>query len=114
MDVADITQLLIAWSNGDDRALQNLAPLVETELRRLAYRYIKGESRDISVNATALVNEAYLRLIDWRTVDWKNRAHFFAAAAKIMRRFLVNHVRDGKRQKRGGAAVIVPLADVDP
>lgn len=114
MQVGEVTQLLLAWSNGDKKGIERLAPLVESELRRVAYRCIEGERRDHSVQATALVNEAYLRLIDWKTVGWQNRAHFFGVAAKIMRRILVNHARDRGRQKRGGTAVMVSLDEVDP
>ncbi|MCW5978905.1 MAG: sigma-70 family RNA polymerase sigma factor [Bryobacteraceae bacterium] len=104
-----LTQLLVAWSNGDKAALDQLAPLVEAELRRLARVYLGRESPGHTLQPTALVNEAYLRLIQWRSVEWKDRAHFFAVAAKMMRRILVNHAVGRGRRKRGGSAVLIAL-----
>ncbi len=105
----EITGLLIAWSNGDRSALDRLAPLVHAELYRLARRYMSQESPDHTLQATALVNEAYLRLIDWKNVRWQNRAHFFGVSAGLMRRILVDYARSRKYQKRGGGAVQVSL-----
>ena len=107
----DITKLLLAWSDGDQQALQRLAPLVETELHRQARRYLKQERPGHTLQSTALVNEAYLRLIDWKNVQWHNRAHFFAVSAKLMRRILVDHARSRRYLKRGGAAAKVSLEE---
>jgi RNA polymerase sigma-70 factor, ECF subfamily len=107
----EITQLLNAWCQGDQDALERLAPIVETELRRLARAYMRKEAAGHLLEPTALVNEAYVRLLDWNTPEWQNRAHFYAVAAKIMRRVLVNHAVARNRQKRGGAAVLVSLTE---
>lgn len=104
-----ITQLLVEWSNGDDAALEMLLPLVYDELRRLAHHYMSAERVGHTLQTTALVNEAYLRLTDCRQVRWQNRAHFFALAATLMRRILVEHARASDRQKRGGGAFRVAL-----
>ena len=106
---SEVTQLLVAWSSGDRMALERLAPLVERELRRLAQVYLRRESGGHTLQPTALVNEAYLRLIQWQGVDWRGRAHFFAVAAKMMRNILVNHAVTRRREKRGGGAVLVSL-----
>ncbi|HEV8137931.1 MAG TPA: sigma-70 family RNA polymerase sigma factor [Pyrinomonadaceae bacterium] len=108
----DITALLVDWSNGDQSALEKLLPLVERELHRLAHSYMRRESPDHTLQTTALVNEAYLRLIDQKKTRWQNRAHFFGIAAKIMRRILLNWARDQQRQKRGGGAIQVSLSEV--
>jgi RNA polymerase sigma factor (TIGR02999 family) len=105
-----ITQLLLAWNDGDQTALDRLAPLVDRELHRLAQAYLKHERQGHSLQATELVNEAYLRLIDWRSVQWQNRAHFFGLAAQMMRRILVDHARRRLFQKRGGGAIQVSLS----
>ena len=105
----DITRLLLAWSEGDDDALGKLAPLVEAELQRLARHYLRGERPGHTLQPTALVNEAYLRLLDWRKLSWQNRTHFIGIAAKMMRRILVDHARRHRFQKRGGDAVKVSL-----
>jgi RNA polymerase sigma factor (TIGR02999 family) len=105
----DVTVLLKAWSNGEESALDKLTPLVYAELHRLARRYMAGEHQQHSLQATALLNEAYMRLIDWRNVRWQNRAHFFAVSAQIMRRILVDYARSRKNQKRGGDACRVAL-----
>ena len=98
---ANVTQLLVSWSNGDQDALEALTPLVHQELRRLAARCMAGERPGHILQPTALVNEAYLRLIDWKDVRWQNRAHFFAVAAQIMRRVLVDRRPDpGSREAR--------------
>jgi len=108
---SEITGLLVEWSNGDQRALERLLPLVERELHRLAHRYMRHENPDHTLQTTALVNEAYLRLIDQKKTRWQNRAHFFAIAAQIMRRILLNYARDQHRQKRGGKAIQVSLSE---
>ena len=100
---AEVTQLLNAWCNGNSASLDQLAPIVESELRRLARRYLNREEAGLTLQPSDLVNEAYLRLVEWNTVGWKNRAHFYAVAAKMMRRILVNHALSRKRQKRGGS-----------
>ena len=109
--VCEVTQLLHAWCNGDQSALARLAPIVESELRRLARAYLSREAAGNTLQATALVNEAYLRLIEWNAVEWQSRAHFYAVAAKIMRRVLVNQAVARRRQKRGAGAVVVSLTD---
>ena len=106
------TELLRAWSQGDGSALARLMPLVYNELHRLARRYMRQERPDHTLQATSLVNEAYLRLIDVNRVEWRNRAHFLALAAQMMRRILVESARSRQRQKRGGGAVHVNLDDV--
>ena len=106
------TELLRAWSQGDRSALDRLIPLVYEELHRLARRYMRQERPDHTLQATSLVNEAYLRLIDVNRVEWRDRAHFLAVAAQVMRRILVESARNRRRQKRGGGAVHVNLDDV--
>lgn len=107
----EITHLLNAWCQGDQSALEQLAPVVESELRRLARVYLSKEGPDNVLQPTALVNEAYLRLIEWSAVEWQNRAHFYAVAAKMMRRVLVNQAVAQHRQKRGGGTILVSLAN---
>jgi RNA polymerase sigma factor (TIGR02999 family) len=97
-----VTKLLLAWSAGQDAALEKLVPLVYQELRRMARRYMYGERAGHTLQTTALVNEAYLRLVDSRKVRWQNRAHFFAISAQLMRRILVDFARSRRYQKRGG------------
>src|SRR4051812_20930307 len=109
---SDITGLLIAWSEGDRAALESLLPLIERELHRIARRYMRREDPGHTLQTTALVNEAFFRLIDQKSVRWQNRAHFFAIAAQIMRRILINYARDRRRVKRGGGAVQVSLSEV--
>jgi RNA polymerase sigma factor (TIGR02999 family) len=104
-----ITGLLQAWRQGDDAALAQLTPLVLAELRTLARAYMRRERRDHSMQATGLVNECYLRLLQTRTVDWQNRAHFFALSARLMRRILVDVARARRYSKRGGGAEHVPF-----
>ena len=99
----DVTALLIEWTRGDTAAIDKLLPLVHDELRRLARRQMAGERPGHVLQATALVNEVYLKLIDIQRVQWQDRAHFFAMAARVMRRVLVDFARAGKNQKRGGA-----------
>ena len=97
-----ITQLLIDWGKGDQVALERLMPLVYSELRRLAGNYLRRERAGHTLQPTALVNEAYLKLIDQRNARWQNRAHFFGIAAQLMRRILVDHARQRQAAKRGG------------
>jgi RNA polymerase sigma factor (TIGR02999 family) len=101
----EVTQLLAAWSDGDRSALDRLLPLVEGELHRLAHRYMNHERQDHTLQTTALVNEAYLKLID-QQVDWQNRAHFFGIAAQIMRRILIDHARKHLGPRHGGGKKI--------
>jgi len=103
------TQILIACDRGDEGALDELLPLVYRELRAVAENQLRGERSDHTLQPTALVHEAYLRLIDQREVDWQNRTHFFSVAAEMMRRILVNYARDRNTQKRGGTQHKVAL-----
>ena len=105
----DVTQLLRAWCRGDRAALDRLMPLVSAELRRLAHRYMRREPAGQTLQTTALVNEAYLRLIDASRIEWHDRAHFFAISANLMRRILVDHARSRGYKKRGGGTVMVAL-----
>ena len=105
----DVTGLLRAWSSGDESALERLVPLVYDELRRLARRYMAGERSGHTLQTTALVNEAYLRLVDARSVRWQNRTHFFAISAQLMRRILVDYARSRQTHKRGGDTIHVDL-----
>jgi len=107
----EITQLLVAWNQGDQAALDALSPLINQELHRLAKLYMAGERQGHLLQPTALVNEAWLRLIDWRNVEWQNRAHFFGLAAQLMRRILVDFARARDREKRGGGALRVSLSE---
>jgi RNA polymerase sigma factor (TIGR02999 family) len=107
-----VTQLLEQWSHGDDAALAELTPLVYEDLRCLAHRHMGGERPDHTLQTTALVNEAYLRLADQTNPSWQNRAHFFALAARAMRQILVNYAKSYRAQKRGGGALKVDLDDV--
>lgn len=107
----EVTQLLIAWSDGDRAALEKLTPIVNDELHRLAKRYMAGERPGHILQTTALANEAYMRLIDWKNVRWQNRAHFFGLAAQVMRRVLVDFARAQRRKKRGGEALRVSLSE---
>jgi RNA polymerase sigma-70 factor, ECF subfamily len=111
-NASEITGLLTDWCNGDRTALDKLMPLVERELHRIASRYMRREDPAHTLETTALVNEAYLRLVDQKNVRWQNRAHFFGIAAQIMRRILLNYARDRHRAKRGGRAVQVSLSEV--
>jgi RNA polymerase sigma factor (TIGR02999 family) len=105
----EVTQLLVDWSNGDQAALDKLLPLVNAELRRLAARYMRRETPGHTLQTSALVNEAYLRLVDQRHVRWQNRTHFFGIAAQLMRRILIDHARSHHYAKRGGGALKVSL-----
>lgn len=109
----EVTQLLLAWSNGDEGALAALAPLVQQELHKLARRYLSHERPGHTLQPSDLVNEAYLRLIDNQNVQWQSRAHFFGIAAQVMRRILVDHARRRNELKRGGGAVQVSLTAVE-
>lgn len=101
-----ITQLLVAWNQGDQSALEQLTPLVYRELHRLAHGYLAGERQGHVLQTTALVNEAFVRLIDWQQVEWQDRAHFFGVAATLMRHILVQFAREQQAAKRGGGQVI--------
>lgn len=107
----ELTQLLVAWSNGNQSALEELLPLVERELQRLAHYYLRRENPGHTLQTNALVNEAYLKLIDQRQVHWKNRAHFFALSGQLMRRILVDHARKRQYAKRGGGAQRISLEE---
>ena len=106
-----VTSLLVAWTRGEEAALDELTPLVHSELRRLARAYLRRERDGHTLQTDALVNEAYVRLIDLSRVEWRDRNHFFALAARLMRRILVDYARSRNYQKRGGDARRVPLDD---
>src|SRR5262249_44969264 len=108
----EITQLLIAWSKGDEKALATLMPLIYQDLRRLASHYLRHENAGHTLQTTALVHEAYLRLACQKEVRWQNRVHFLAVAAQMMRRILVDHARARRFAKRGGGAQQVPIDEV--
>ncbi len=107
----EVTQLLLDWSNGDQLALDRLMPLVHDELRRLAHHYMGRENQGHTLQTTALVNEAYLRLVGQKESHWQNRAQFFGLAAQLMRHILVDHARSHAYAKRGGGAQRVPLEE---
>ena len=107
----EVTQLLIKLTDGNESALENLLPLIYDELRRLASSYLRRERKDHTLQPTALVHEAYLKLVDQTQVQWQNRAHFFGVAAQIMRRLLVDHARRHTADKRGGEAEKLPLEE---
>jgi len=107
----NVTQLLLGWGKGDKEALDQLLPLVYDELRRQAARYLRRERAGHTLQTTALIHEAYIRLVDQKRVQWQNRAHFFGIAAQLMRRILVDHARSKHRVKRGGSDVRVSLAE---
>ena len=109
---SEITQLLIAWRAGDEAAADELMRVIYAELRRQAGRAMRGEGEAHTLQATALVNEAYLRLVDQRRVEWRNRAHFFGVAAQMMRRILVDHARGRLAAKRGAGVSMLSLGDV--
>jgi RNA polymerase sigma factor (TIGR02999 family) len=110
---ADLTGLLQAWSRGDANALDHMAPLVHLELRQMARRLLSGERSAVGWQPTDLVQESYVRLLDWRTVRWANRAHFFATTARMMRRVLVDEARARQAAKRGGGADELALDGAD-
>jgi len=105
----EVTQLLVEWRGGDQRALERLFPLVQPELHRLAHHYMRGERAGHTLQTTAILNEAYLRLVDDTTPPWQNRTHFVAAAARLMRRIMVDHARERQSLKRGGGALKITL-----
>jgi len=107
----EVSTLLRAWSDGDQKALEQITPIVYGELHRLAHRYMRRERPGHSLQTTALVNEAYMRLVDYERMDWQNRAHFFAVSSQLMRRILVEHARR-HNLKRGGGVQHVSLDDV--
>jgi len=107
----EITRLLVAWGDGDQSALDKLVPLVQSELHRLAHHYMGRERPDHTLQTSALVNEAYIRLIDWKNVRWQNRAHFFGVSAQLMRRILVDFARERHYLKRGGGALQVSMSE---
>jgi len=108
----EITHLLLAWREGEQEALDRLVPLVYVELRRLAHSYMRGERKGHTLQTTALVNEAYLRLVDCSKVNWRNRAHFMAVSAQQMRRILVDYARSRGYAKRGGAGEKISLEEI--
>ena len=109
----NVTQLLLGWGKGDKEALDQLVPIVYEELRRQAARYLHRERVGHTLQTTALIHEAYLRLIDQKNVQWENRAQFFGIAAQLMRRILVDHARTKKRAKRGGSDIRVSLGEAN-
>jgi RNA polymerase sigma factor (TIGR02999 family) len=109
----ELTQLLVEWGDGDQSALNKLIPLVYEELRRMAHHYMARESPDHTLQTTALVNDAYLRLTDQKRTSWQNRAQFFGIAAQLMRRILVDHARSHAYAKRGGGTIKVPLDETN-
>ena len=106
-----VTDLLQRWKSGDEEALERLTPLVYKQLHRMAHQHIKRERRGHTLQTSVLVNEAYLRLIDYKRVDWQNRAHFFAVSAVVMRRVLVDYARQRTSDKRGGESQQVDLSE---
>ena len=110
-EVQNITRLLLAWNEGDREALDKLMPLVYEELHRQAARFLRRERPDHTLQTTGLIHEAYLKLIDQREVNWESRTHFFAIAANLMRRILVDYARSKNRAKRGGDALKLPLEE---
>lgn len=109
----NVTQLLIGWSNGDREALDALLPVVYEELRKQAANYLRRERVGHTLQTTALIHEAYLKLVDQKNVHWQNRAHFFGIAAQLMRRILVDHARTKKRAKRGGSNIRVSFNEAN-
>lgn len=111
--ILNVTQLLQAWNAGNRAALEQLIPLVNAELHHLAANYMRHQSPDHVLQATALVNEAWLKLIDWQSATWQNRAHFFGVAAQLMRRILIDEARRQQAQKHGGNALRVSISEVE-
>lgn len=107
----DVTQLLQDWRNGDKAALEKLTPLVYDELRRLANRYLRDERSDHTLQGTALVHEAYMKMVGYTDLQWQNRAHFYGVAARIMRQILIDHARKYQTDKRAGAKHELPLEE---
>jgi RNA polymerase sigma-70 factor, ECF subfamily len=112
-DILETTRLLKAWSEGDETALERLVPLVDAEMRRLAHHYMRQERAGHILQTTALVNEAWVRLINWQGVSWQNRAHFIGMAAQLMRRVLVDEARRRRAQRYGGDTVHVSLTNAE-
>jgi RNA polymerase sigma factor (TIGR02999 family) len=108
---SQVTQLLVNWGNGDEQSLEALIPLVYDELRRQARRYLRRERPDHTLQSTALVHEAYVRLVDQRQANWRNRSQFFGVAAQLMRRILVDHARSRLAAKRGAGAEKLPIVE---
>jgi RNA polymerase sigma factor (TIGR02999 family) len=108
----EITRLLRCWSDGDEEALEKLTPVLYKELHRMAHRYMRQERPNHTLQTTALINEAYLRLIDWKNVRWQNRAQFFGVSAQLMRKILVDFARSRNYAKRGAGARVISLEDV--
>jgi RNA polymerase sigma-70 factor (ECF subfamily) len=113
LETPDLTELLSNWQQGDQQALAKLTPLVYDELRRIAHRYVQRERNGHTLETTALVNEAYLRLAGQKRISWQNRSHFFAFTAQVMRHILIDHARRRRYAKHGGAVAQVPLAEAD-
>jgi RNA polymerase sigma factor (TIGR02999 family) len=109
----NVTELLVGWGNGDKAALDQILPIVYDELRKQAARYLRRERAGHTLQTTALIHEAYIRLVDQRNVHWQNRAHFFGISAQLMRRILVDHARAKGRAKRGGSEIRVSLDDAN-
>jgi RNA polymerase sigma factor (TIGR02999 family) len=109
MPPTDVTALLRKWTSGDKSAIDQITPLIYAELRRLAHRHLRRERRDHTLQSTALVHEAWLRLVDQKQAKWQDRAHFFAVSGQMMRRILVDHARAQQRDKRGGGAPVLAL-----
>lgn len=107
----EITQMLHKWSDGNREGLEELMPLVYAELHKQAARFLRRERQNHTLQTTALIHETYIKLVDQREVNWKNRAHFFGIAANLMRRILVDHARSKHREKRGGDALTLPLEE---
>jgi RNA polymerase sigma-70 factor, ECF subfamily len=110
---ANLTELLNAWSNGEEVALEQLTPIVYKELHRIAHNYMRKENSGHDLQTTALVNEAYLRLVDQKQTRWQNRSHFFAISSNMMRRILVDYARKNLYQKRGGGAIHVSISQAE-
>jgi RNA polymerase sigma factor (TIGR02999 family) len=110
-DYEPVTELLLRWKAGDRECLDRLIPQVEGELRRIAQRYMRAERRGHTLQTTALVNEAYVRLVDQARVDWQNRTQFLGVAARLMRQILVDHARELRCEKRGGGVPLLPLEE---
>jgi RNA polymerase sigma factor (TIGR02999 family) len=107
----DVTQLLQDWRNGDRNALDRLTPLVYDELRRLANHYLRGERKDHTLQGTALVHEAYMKLVGYTNLEWQSRAHFYGVAARVMRQILIDHARKHQTGKRGGGQQRLPIEE---
>lgn len=109
----EVTRLLLEWSGGEETALDKLVPLIYNSLQKIAHQHLRRENAPLTLQTTALVHEAYLKLIDQRSVNWQNRSHFFATASQAMRRILIDHARKQIAEKRGGSDLKISLDDVD-